>query len=84
MRHLDDDITEEEVFRAIKDMPVGKASGPDGLPQEFYAAFWQTIKSDVMDFIRAFWNKANSIKSINKVAIILIPKKNNPERVSDY
>lgn len=68
----------------MQDMLVGKVCGPDGLPQEFYRAFWQTIKSDVMEFVRAFFNETNSIKSINRAAITLIPKKINPERVSDY
>lgn len=84
LKHLDDDITEEEVRRAIGDMPLGKASGPDGLSIEFYKEFWDIIKSDIMDFIKEFMNRGVSMNSINRAIITLIPKKANPEKVSDY
>lgn len=33
-------ITEVEILKAIMAMPKHKASGPDGLPVEFYVTFW--------------------------------------------
>lgn len=34
--HLDYPISDPEILQAITDMPKGKASGPDGLPCEFF------------------------------------------------
>jgi hypothetical protein len=40
-------ITSEEVKRAISDMPKENVSGPDGFIGAFYAACWETVRSDV-------------------------------------
>lgn len=78
---LDEAITEAEVLRECRG---GKASGPDGLPIEFYRFFWQIIKADIMDMLREFAKGNINLRCLNKVAITLIPKKLNPDRVSDY
>lgn len=39
LHSLDTLITENEVLAAINEMPMDKASGPDGLPIEFYRTF---------------------------------------------
>jgi hypothetical protein len=40
--------SEEEVNKAIFQMEHNKAPGPDGFPAEFYQAFWDTIKEDLL------------------------------------
>ena len=40
----------EEVRAAVFQMEDNKALGPDGYPTEFYEAFWDTIKVDLMAF----------------------------------
>ena len=45
---LTSEFTEAEVREAIFQMEHNKASGPDGFPAEFYQAFWDTIKVDLM------------------------------------
>jgi len=37
-----------EVREAIFQMEHNKAPGPDGFPAEFYQAFWDLIKDDLM------------------------------------
>lgn len=38
----------EEVWEVARQMPSGKAPGPDGFTAEFFQACWTTVKSDVM------------------------------------
>lgn len=68
---------------AINGMPSGKASGPDGLPIEFYKKFWEIIKSDVMDLIGDFGNRPGLFQILNRATVTLIPKKSDLEKVSD-
>lgn len=72
---LDDQISKTEVLQAIKDMPAGKSSGPDGIQIEFYKVFWNTVKSDIMDMIIEFQNKPGLLRLLNRASITLIPKK---------
>lgn len=54
---LDDPFTEEEVWEVVKQLPSGKAPGPDGFTTEFFQACWTTVKTDVM----AAFNKLHSM-----------------------
>jgi hypothetical protein len=65
-------------------MPNGKSSGPDGLPIEFYKAFWPIVREDVVLFVQKCMTNGVSLRCINRAAITLIPKKTNPESMSDY
>lgn len=37
------DLTKEELFAALGGLQTGKAPGSDGLPTEFYKAFWEDL-----------------------------------------
>lgn len=51
----------------------------------FYKAFWDVIKDDLMDVVNAFTNlRSNSLQLLNSANVILIPKKEGAECVSDY
>jgi exonuclease III len=41
---IDEPFTEEEVFKAISQMPTDKAPGPDGFTGAFFKRCWGTIK----------------------------------------
>lgn len=36
-------FTKEELPSALKNLPTGKSPGSDGLPVEFYSAFWESL-----------------------------------------
>ena len=38
------DITEDNLFVALKSMPSNKSPGNDGLSKEFFETFWEEIK----------------------------------------
>jgi hypothetical protein len=40
-------ITQEEVDKAVKDMPSGKLPGPDGFTTDFFHDCWDLIKKEV-------------------------------------
>lgn len=37
------EVTKEEVYLTILNLPTGKSPGPDGFNIEFYLAFWPMI-----------------------------------------
>lgn len=41
----------QEVHAALVGFSQGKSPGSDGLPMEFYLAFWDTIISDLTDVL---------------------------------
>ena len=54
---LDQIITKEELEKVIKKLQRNKTPGPDGIPAEFYQAYWFIIEDLYMDFINAVKDK---------------------------
>lgn len=50
---LDEQVTAEEVWNAIKDLPSDRATGPDGYTGAFYKTVWPVIGNDVVAGINA-------------------------------
>jgi hypothetical protein len=85
--HLQDLIapfTNEEMDAVAKDLPNDKAPGPDGYNGHFFKKCWNFIKFDIYRLCRDFYDHAANLKCINHSYITLVPKKVNPERVSDF
>ena len=74
----------EEVDCAIKDMAPLKAPRLDGTPPLFYQTYWTDIGMDVSQVVLSCLNSRFILKSINHTFITLIPKVQNPKRVSDF
>ncbi|KAJ8358254.1 hypothetical protein AAFF_G00020090 [Aldrovandia affinis] len=49
---MEADVTLEEVRRAVFSIRGGRAPGHDGLPGEFYAAFWHLLGPDLLEVCR--------------------------------
>ncbi|KAJ1688151.1 hypothetical protein LUZ63_019541 [Rhynchospora breviuscula] len=81
---LDEPFTEAEILRAVREIPSGKATGPDGYPIEFFKRAWETIKGDVLPAFMAFQDGTLNLRKLNKASITLVPKKRNPMEISDY
>ena len=70
----DNDITEEEYFLALKDLPNKKSPGSDGIPVEFYKTFWSEIKDTLLDSFKLSKEKKFLSRDQREGIINLIPK----------
>ncbi|KAK3542693.1 hypothetical protein QTP86_033188 [Hemibagrus guttatus] len=55
-------------------MENGRASGIDGLPAEFYKAFWAVIGQDVLDVLRDSIRRGTLPLSCRRAVLTLLPK----------
>ena len=65
-------------------MEHNKAPGPDGFPAEFYQAFWDTIKGDLMAMLSEFHKGELPLYSLNFGTIILLPKCKEAIKIQQY
>jgi len=77
-------FTEEEMDGIIKEIPVDIAPGPNGIHGLFFKKCWPLIKFDVYKLWRSFHEGSTNLKSINHSYITLVPKRSNPETVSNF
>ncbi|KAG7583573.1 hypothetical protein ISN44_As08g030850 [Arabidopsis suecica] len=77
-------VTEEEIFKALSQMNVDKAPGPDGLNAGFFKYHWPTIKSGVIKFVQHFFQTGYLNPEMNHTYICLVPKIESPTKVKDF
>ncbi|XP_060969635.1 uncharacterized protein LOC133036885 [Cannabis sativa] len=82
-QQLLDRVTEEEVRRALFHMHPGKSPGPDGMTHGFFQKYWNVVKDDVVQQVRAFFDTAVLLDALNDTNIVLISKKKQPISMSD-
>ena len=71
---LGENVTSNEIFRAIKDMNTNKAPGLDGIPVEFYLKYWDIIKEEIIMIVINIINGTLLNENQRKAIITLIPK----------
>ncbi|XP_049406273.1 uncharacterized protein LOC125869919 [Solanum stenotomum] len=69
------EVSREEIFQAITEMPKDKAPGVDGYPIEFYTKNWDIVKEDLFKAIKKFFNTGVMMKAWNCTAITLGKKR---------
>ena len=77
-------FTREEVVTTLKQIHPTKAPGPDGMSAIFYQRYWDIVGSSVTNMVLNVLNNNLPIFEINKTNISLIPKKNNPTKMTDF
>jgi hypothetical protein len=77
------EFSHEEVKCALDAIGDMKAPGPDGMPALFYKQYWETVGAHVTREVPAVLNGGDMPKSWNDTIIALIPKVQNPEKVTD-
>ena len=70
-----------EIWEAIFQIEHNKAPGPDGFPAEFYQAFWDLIKDDLMAMFVDFHNGILPLYSLNFGILTLLPKKDDAVQI---
>lgn len=76
-------VSTEEVRKAVFQMHPDKSPGPDGLGPGFFQHFWDIVGGSVTMFCRNFFETATLPTKANDTFIVLIPKKDKPESMSD-
>jgi hypothetical protein len=65
--------------------PKEKAPGPDGYIGRFFAHCWDIIKDDIIKAVDQFFMlNQQGFHLLNQALVVLIPKKSDAYRVSDY
>ena len=76
--------TAKEVQVALFQMGPTKAPGPDGMNALFYQKYWHIVGDSVVLAVLDFLNNGNMLPDINHTNIVLIPKVQNPESMSEF
>ena len=78
-------FTEDEVWATIKEMPLDRASGPDGFIGIFFQKAWSIIKDDIMAVIhKIFLDNGHGFGRLNRALITLTPKRPDACQVGDF
>ncbi|KAL5805001.1 hypothetical protein ACOSQ3_031801 [Xanthoceras sorbifolium] len=83
-RVLDAPFTPADVKTALFQMYPTKAPGIDGLPTLFYQQYWNHVGDLVTAACLRCLNEGHSVEAFNYTLIVLIPKVQNPIRVTDF
>ena len=82
--HLEPDILECEVKRALESITMNKTSGGDGIPVELF----QILKDDTVKVLHSIcqqiWKTQQWPQDWKRSVFIPIPKKGNAKEFSDY
>jgi hypothetical protein len=81
---LESDMTEEEIFQAIKGSYAEGSPGPNGFSFLFYHKFWSILKDDFMALVRAFNKGDLGIARLNYAMIILFTKEDNANTLKTF
>ena len=85
LEHLDAIFTIEELKKAVFDLHAEKSPGPDGFIGGSFKKCWGLIKNDLLEAINQFFHlRGNTWKLLNNAFIVLLPKKGNVDRASDF
>ncbi len=82
--HLQKEVTADEIKAAAFQMAPLKAPGPDGFPGIFFQKYWDDIGGSVTKAVQSFFTQGILNPSLNKTAIVLIPKIPHPEKVTQF
>jgi len=84
LHQLKTPFTKEEVEKVVSLLPNNKSPGPDGYNNEFIKGCCPLLATNFFNLCKDFYNREVCLRSINNSYIVLIPKKNGPQRVADY
>lgn len=77
-------VTEEEVWRALKNCGSKKAPGLYGFNMGFIKKYWNILKEDLLKAVEYFWHFGCISNGCNSSFFTLIPKSKNSLDLGDY
>jgi hypothetical protein len=84
LQWMESPFTKQEIDSIIKALPSDKSPGPDGFNTDFVKKCCHIISQDFYDLCEKFYQEDVCLKSINGSFIVLVPKKDNPQKVGDF
>ena len=82
--HLEPDILECEVKRALGSVTTNKASGGDGIPVELFQILKDGAVKLLHSICQQIWNTQQWSQAWKRSVFIPIPKKGNAKECSNY
>ncbi|XP_060970043.1 uncharacterized protein LOC115713657 [Cannabis sativa] len=76
-------VTPEEIKKALFQMHPDKSPGPDGMTPGFYQKYWDVVGVDVISQVVDFFETCSFPAALNQTNIVLIPKKKHVTTMSD-
>jgi len=67
-------VTEEEISEVLKEMQNGKAQGPNSFNVDFFKAYWNIVKQNILNVVEDSRRNRTILKALNTSFISLIPK----------
>ncbi|XP_021721367.1 uncharacterized protein LOC110688926 [Chenopodium quinoa] len=77
-------FTPEEIRVAIFSIDDSKSPGPDGFSSAFFKKSWDTVGNSVVADVQHFFAHGYLLKHWNRTFLVLLPKVDNPEGISQY
>ncbi len=71
--NLNRPVSEGELSEVLKDMQNGKAPGPDGFIVNFFKAYWNIVKHDILNVVEDSRSNKTILKVLNTSFLALIP-----------
>ena len=77
-------FTRCEVEATLKQMHPTKAPRPDGMSVIFFQKYWDVVGNDITCMVLNVLNMNMSMSNIDRTNITLVPKINNPSKMTDF
>lgn len=84
LNFLANPFTEVEIEGAVFQLAKNKASGPDGLPNEFIQKYWVHLKGQIGKIMEEFYEGTLDLLPYNEGNIVLIPKTEAPTETGQF
>ena len=82
---LEAPFTQEEIKDTITSIPSDKAPGPDGFTGAFFKTCWDIVQEDITAALNSlFMLNSQGFELLNSANIILLPKKADASRVTNF
>ncbi|XP_056864269.1 uncharacterized protein LOC130511351 [Raphanus sativus] len=76
--------SDQEIKKAVDEINLDKAPGPDGMTGLFYQLFWEVTAREVIAMVKYFFLSNSFDPSMNQTNICLIPKTERPMEMTEF